>query len=330
MQNPTFITPTEARNKIRNFLHYQENLTATIGDLKIGFEPDESPNISFKGRKLTFIEKSYETFCKIMRFPPVEFIDCLYANPKLRDELLDFCLSQISSDKSLTFTLAKDSDEILSVDEQKRSLLSPLQIFDYCIFGLPSDTSIESIHLNHYFEVRVLTSISDSPPKRKGDISRGGVFLRASNKSIEIGEYAFTLLCLNGLWGETSRTKRKVYGEQDSRKTLNSVKETTKAVFSEVKDKFLPALMESDEIPVKAPTQLIHRLARENRLAPETEASLLDRVPSLPEASTYYDVINMVTSYAREAGSVSLQKFGGKILKESSRYACNRCHRPLR
>ena len=257
-------------------------------------------------------------------------MDRLNVNPQLRNEILQFCLGQISPDKSLTFTFLRATDDILSIDEDHRSLLSPLEIFDNSLLGLAEDILIESIDLNGFFEVRFLSSVFASPPKRKGDISRGGVFIRASEKNVEIGQYLFTLVCSNGLLGETRRIKRKVYTEEDCRKTLNSVKESTRAVFSEVKEKFLPAFMHSAEVQVNQPSQLIHRLARESKLSRDVEFTVLDKTPSLPREPSYYDVINLVTAIAREEADASLMKLAGKILQESSRYACSHCYRSLK
>ncbi|OVE80178.1 hypothetical protein BVY01_00700 [bacterium I07] len=328
MENPNFISIPEARNKIMTQMDSRANFCKFVKELQLQFNDKNNPLIQLENQHFSFNEEAFEAFCKIVGLPPVDIIKKLSTDENLRSQVIQFFLSQ-ESDKRLSIDYSKERGEVYSVEEYYRKSLNPLEILDYCILGLPKGKMVESINLNGSFEIRFVTTVSCSPKRRVGDLTHAGVFVSTTYKTIEIGEYAYRLECQNGLIGEVRRTKRRVCGEKEARLVLASVKDAIKTVFEDVKNYFLPAFMDSDEVELKNPAQFVHQWARANRLAHNVETDLLDLVPTLPEDPTYYDTINLLTGYGSDNKDISLLKLGGKMVKEATKHSCSHCHRPL-
>ena len=81
------------------------------------------------------------------------------------------------------------------------------------------------------------------------------------------------------------------------------------------------------------PEQLIHRLSKENDLSPKIETRIIEAAASLDDSS-YYDVINLITSFQHAEGVDpkqvnKLQVLGGNAVRDMGGHRCVNCQHNL-
>ncbi len=206
-----------------------------------------------------------------------------------------------------------------------------LEIFD-AVIACREDWQIERFAMNGTATIGFISRIAAEPPRRVGDASHGGVLIELGER-LKISEYIVTLRCGNGMLGP--RTRELFASDADAGIVPPAVKRAVRMAIVNVEQKFLPQFISTDEVLVTNPERILHHLAS-HVLPSELEKQLLSAIRTIPEDGTYYDLIDAVTRFGRDAWEVSPQVgrqvavFANRIVAAAERERCNQCQRPLR
>ena len=311
----------EARQKICE--REERKLQVTLAELRRRFE-NGTDYFIVEGRDLKLIENSLSNYAELLGIN-VKLLEKLTPEPELRENLIKF-LTSLKPDTAITLILNNEMKYVESITE--RSVISELEIFDHTWICLPKNLKVD-LRLNGKFEIRYITDFAMTPPRKKDDILKAGVHVYADNRGIEVSQFVLNLVCTNGLIGESIRFRRRINTDSDSRNILQQIKEATESAYNCAKDHLIPAFIEMDDVPLNNPSQRAHRLVREHRLPSKIESELLDRIPSLKEDCSYYDLINLLTEFGRDNEDVRFEKLASKLIDEGSSHRCSHCQRRI-
>jgi hypothetical protein len=224
-------------------------------------------------------------------------------------------------------------DEVVDIVDGEAPWVSPIEAFDLVANTVQNLIGLSKVGIlteegavRDHLEVEFLTDYREDPPKRKGDWSHAGLLL-GWNSGIRVQPFVMTLACTNGLLHRESKQK-----------IVRSRKEFEAMLTSAVKDGVLNAqvlahkLVSLDEVEIENAEQALLQVSRQNRLADRIARNLAERAPELPEESTMYDVVNLITNHAGtlRRGTRQLQAVAGSVVEVyAQQHHCSRCGSPL-
>ncbi|MCK4358510.1 MAG: hypothetical protein KAW92_07170 [Candidatus Cloacimonetes bacterium] len=324
MYNMNFkdLTIKEAREILTD--REEKRLSVNLGNLHPNFGNGLNCFI-VENLETKFSDPALASFLQILEIP-MKLSRKLSYKPKMLRNIISFLIAE---DKKHALLLSFDSEMKTVNHITEKPLLSHLRLFENCLLSLPLNQMTINMKLKEeLIEIRFITGISSTPPTRKGDVLRTGVLVIAKRSSIVLGEFIFRMVCANGLIGESSDIMFHFRDNGES-KVIQELSRTIGVVFENTKETLLPAFIETDKIPVDKPAQRVHRFIHEHHLPPKIESELLDRIPSLPEKSTYFDLINLFTEYARDKDNPRFENFGFNLINESITHRCSLCEQIL-
>lgn len=258
---------------------------------------------------------------------PVDFVKLARRDDAdLAKRMISFAESQLPP---VGVDVVLRGDEIKTVTKAQGTRLTTLEVFDAAV-STRNDFSVEKIHHNGNVSFRLLTHIAANPPKKVGDITRGGVMFNIADK-IEAGPYLLRLACTNGAIREVSNMEKVT--DASRTEMLDKVMKLAKSGLIAAETRFLPQFVESVGISVDDPVGLLVRLTREHNPGPKPTKLLLEQATGLPRPCSWYDVTNLITRVARDFYSEDNEQYGWLMMNMGGHSVtashASRCHQCL-
>jgi hypothetical protein len=275
------------------------------------------------GELLGFADEiSFSNFATFIGAPS-KFL--LKLNSTMRKNVIDYMIQE-SSGVEATVTVQDSS--LLNIFKSNQLLLPPNKVFERVLTLFGDEDVISKLDFRTGLVMNVRTSdvsVAVSP----GDITEGGIRFNATHGiSPEVSTYMERLVCTNGMVVTSEIDKVPVRGY-----TLTEVLDSMEKIATHYLNNEVPNFLDNwgklKEINSKNPEQLIHRLSRENSLSPKVETRIIEAAASLTD-STYYDVVNLITSFQHAEGVDSkeadkLQVLGGNAVRDMGGHRCTGC-----
>ena len=179
------------------------------------------------------------------------------------------------------------------------------------------------------FEMRMLLEQHFEPARKVGDISHAGLRVKMNGRP-EVAAYIYTLRCTNGMIGEDSYP-----AQVETGRPIQMHEAVARLVQEQVQlaNALCQRLVQSDETTVANPQVTLIRLARERGVGDRLTRRLIERIPSLEEPVSQYDLTSLITSEANGLGFQDrerLQRFGHAVTMAVPDARCSHCGSTLR
>lgn len=248
--------------------------------------------------------------------------------PKLRQDLFNHLLST-ANEANITST----EGMLLGIYDAKKPLLSQNDVANSILEVFDENDSVTRFEVLEGFQAYI-----HSPglfvDARKDDRTQGGVFVSAMyGEAPTVSVYLERLVCSNGMVGLAEYDKVRVTGQSNG-EIIRNIVDLMQASVSQVIPGYLENWQRMTTIKSGNPEQLIHRLAKENGLNPKLESHIMEAVASL-ESDTYYDIVNLMTSFQHAEGVPGTNQFdkllvlGGNAVQSLGGHRCNNCQHSL-
>lgn len=311
---------TEARNRISDLAGEERVITGgslVSKDGRFGFGNDlfeSTPSFEFK-------------LCEMIKVPQGLYRRC-------SDSLKGQILAEFASGED-RFGVVVRKDKADALIRSQDLFIPALSVVDKIVEVMGDKATFGQIGLNKgVFDLEVLSSEVTAEP-RKGDISRGGVAVRFGqfegiNYRVSVGSFIYRLVCQNGLMRRESENHFVLKRLRLQEEALNQIGMLVTQTVESVQNLYMKEYAESVNVPVIDSTSILRVIAKEMGVPAELVEGLLDLIPTLPEKPTYYDLTNLVTTYANqhEWARRRLLYTGGRIVDQSV-VRCSACHRAL-
>lgn len=278
------------------------------------------------GEIFGFTEDSFKNFSKYLGIPPY-FAEKL--PPSILGQVVDHFI-EVNREKPAT--MSHFGEEFHNLFDSKSLLLPPNEVMSRVvkIFN-PEDVVSHLDFINGLvINVRTINVEKDILP---GDITQGGIRFNATyGAKPQVSAYMERLVCSNGMVATNELDVVPLRGF-----TLNEVLANVEHMAEHYLKSLLPNYLENwkkmTTITSTNPEQLIHRLARENDLSTKLESHIIDAASSL-SGSSYYDVVNLITSFQHADGvdanqSEKLRQLGGNAVRDLGGHRCTSCQHNL-
>ena len=273
-----------------------------------------------------FSEDTFEGFARYIDVP-TKFADRLPIS--LRKQVIDHFM-EVNKNKPSTLTHFKD--EFQNIFKQTQLLLPPDAVMERVARVFLDEDIVSYVDFRDGLILNVRSG-GVSEAVRPGDVTQGGIRFNASHGNTpKVSAYMERLVCRNGMVAVTDVDSIPLRGYTLG-EVLNSMENTAEHYLDKVLGNYLDNWKQMAEIKSTNPEQLIHRLAKESNISPKLESSIIDAAASL-EDNTYYDVVNLITSFQHADGvdqkSIDkLRELGGKAVRELGGHRCTNCQHSL-
>ena len=305
-----------------------------LGDLQY------EPTVSVTGRTSTseglirkstgeifyFGEKGFDNFAKHLGMPAY-FMDKL--PPTLRTQIVDHFLDV---NKERESNIAHFDSEIHNLFKTNVLLVPPRDLIERISRIFKPEDVVSRLDFMDGLVVNVRTTEVQNASK-PGDITQGGIRFNAfyGNKP-QVSAYMERLVCSNGMVATNDLDTIPVRGFTNN-EVLANIEHMASHYLNTLLPRYLDNWQRMTTITSTNPEQLVHRLAREADLSPKLESRIIDAVSSL-EDNTYYDVVNLITSFQNAedietAQFEKLQKLGGSAIRDLGGHRCTSCQHNL-
>jgi len=258
---------------------------------------------------------------------PGKFLQKLHSD--MRKSVIDY---MIQKSHEVEGTITVQSNELLNVFKADQLLLPPDKVVTTVSSLFSDDDVVSQLDFRTGLVMNIRTS-SVSTDVKPGDITQGGIRFDATHgKSPEVSAYMERLVCSNGMVATSDLDKLPVRGYTLT-EVLNSMQSIADHYLRLTVPRFLDNWKKLTDVRSTNPEQLIHRLSKENDLSPKIETRIIEAAASLTDSS-YYDVINLITSFQNAEGIDSkqinkLQVLGGNAVRDMGGHRCTNCQHNL-
>lgn len=292
---------------------------------------DETP----LGEMFKFQDKDYlatpellEMLLSKIKVPGSFFSRC---SPSLKKTILDqFLLSSKANVKMIY-----DEKSLKGLVSIEMPYVSVAAVFSTAR-EVMSDAKVQfSEKIGRTYVFNWITNISATPPQKVGDVTRGGVTLEVGlrgntgherfGSNVQVGGFLYRLVCLNGMITQSDQVT--IVKGNSEENVLNRLGELIRTTLAAVEGEELPRFVQLAEVSVRDPSQVVHRIAQDVGVSQHLQSRILDRLPTLGENPSYYDLVNLITSFANEWApqrARRLQRLGGEIAV-SQEHRCPTC-----
>ncbi len=231
-------------------------------------------------------------------------------------------IKELLPDEELTFVISEEDKEILHLFKKS--------------FYLTSKKLVEFLEAKGAYAMNIskLDGVTyyDCFIKEQNENLIAGISFEVSIRNYVryySGPFFFRVICSNGFIGAERRVSSiKAETEED---LLDELSTDINYMFSE-SEKLIKEFLETQNISVIDPTQLIYRFEKHFRLPKKVLSNLLDTIPSLEEKPTLFNIINFVSSAANNFESIkhqrALREFSCFMI-ETKEHICPKCYSPL-
>lgn len=301
------------------------------------FEPLALDSVNFRVASGTFFASYGGRDAQLSRVAAGDLLEIAHApttflrrdcdSAPLQQTILDYCKHRY--DQRVVF--ARRGDTITHIHPTPLDPLGAVEVFD-TIRELSQDWVGATYTVNGSTRVKFVTRIADAPAKRPGDITQTGLLFDLG-REVRVAAYLFRLVCSNGAQRVQFENEFVAVATRD---LLPIIRFSARRCLSFAQETYLHEFLTTAEQTIEDPAIMLRRLGQRHRMPLRLSARLLDGIPSLPPPVTYYDVINLVTSLARDYESAGklriathLETFADTLIAESHGQVCSRCHGPL-
>lgn len=279
------------------------------------------------GQTFAFVEETFDGFARYIQVP-TKFADRLPVT--LRKEVIDHFM-EVNKHKPSTVT--HFGNDFQNIFEQKTLLLPPRDVMERVARVFGDDDIIGHVDFRDGLVLSVHTS-NLQEAVRVGDATNGGIrFNAAHGATPKVSAYMERLVCRNGMVALSDIDSIPLRGYTLS-EVLDSMERMAEHYMTAVLPNYLKNWTTMDSIDSVNPEQLIHRLANEAGVSPKLETHIIDAASSLGADASYYDVVNLITSFQHADGvdekqAQKLRELGGKAIKELGGHRCTSCQHSL-
>lgn len=293
-----------------------ENLR--VGDLNIGLDEDGLDTLGvFLGIPRGYLNK---------------------VSPDLVDQNVRYFLNK---DPEAFGLFETDGSALLGVYDATREIIPRGKVVEVIQAVMAPDDTLNDIDLTQgKIVVDVTTTTINTQPKA-GDYTYGGLRFAshiapgsAKGKQPRVSCFMNRLVCSNGMTHEEELGEIRIKGN-----TVEDVLVEMEEVAKHFLENQVPLLVERfgglAGREVGNPEQYVHRLARQYGVAAALESRMIELLPTLGDAPTAYDIVNMVSGFQHEEGvqrktALRLQHLAGEVAWDSeAEHRCPTCQTPL-
>ena len=278
------------------------------------------------GEIFGFSEDTFEGFARYIDVPG-KFADRLPIS--LRTQVINHFMEV---NKGKPSTLTHFGSEFQNIWKQSQLLLPPNAVMERVARIFSDEDIIGQVDFRDGLILSVHSSTL-AQAVRVGDATHGGIRFNAAHGSTpKVSAYMERLVCRNGMVAMSDVDSIPLRGYTLT-EVLDSMERMAEHYISAVLPNYLDNWKTMDSIDSSNPEQLIHRLTKEAGISPKLESSIIDAAASL-SSSSYYDVVNLITSFQHADGVDSkqadkLRELGGKAVKELGGHRCTSCQHSL-
>lgn len=307
---------------------------ATLGDLQyVPFSSVEGRTTSVEGlvnkntgQEFFFGDKGFDNFAKYLGMPSW-FMDKLPTS--LKTQVVDHFLTV---NKERETNIAHFKGEINNFFKNNVLLIPPRDLVTRISHIFDKDDVVSHLEFLNGLVVNVRNKEVQEAVK-PGDITQGGIrFSALYGSKPTVSAYMERLVCRNGMVATNELDIIPLRGF-----TINEVLANMEHMAQHYLKSLLPNYLNNwksmSTIKSANPEQLVHRLSRENDLSYRLESHIVDAVSSL-EDNTYYDIVNLITSFQHADGVEQsqiekLQQLGGNAIRDLGGHRCTNCQHNL-
>ena len=256
---------------------------------------------------------------------PVQFLLKACDDRPLQDEIVKYCIKRNPVDVDFLFR----KNQLSRIYNSQSHIVTSGNILKE-VHACRPDWKGFSLDINGTVRCKALTNVRKE--RVKDDVCETGIFFDIG-RQVSIAAYLMRLVCTNGL---TRVTYEANFVAEATEEQLPVLRFQARRASEHAENEFVKNFFDSAKLPAPEPARLIHQLAHRNRLPIKMEESLLDIVPTLVPPITYYDVVNIVTQYARDQEAQGefenydrLQRFADFSVVEATKKLCGSCMQPL-
>lgn len=264
---------------------------------------------------------------------PITFLKKHCSDEKLRTRIVDHCFSEIQGKSTL---LARRND-VKTIIEGKSDISTSLDVFKTVVDALPNPY-VHSISVNGSVRMKIVSPDTKRSAgelalkdRKVDDVIEGGLFVEIG-RVVRVSTYILRLVCTNGAMRDSYENTFSTFATKDS---LPLLRFQARNAFDTVNN-YMNEFVDTRKLRVEDPALLINRFSRNGSISPSMAQYLTDRVPTLPEAPTYYDVVNLITETARDHAKMGdfstedkLVGFADSMIEESTHKLCSKCYKPV-
>lgn len=279
------------------------------------------------GEMLAFGEEGFANFSSFLGAPASFMKNKLTG--AMKKDIFDHLSSKLVGHEATMVHIDGSFQNILTAD---KLILPPDQVVEMISKVFQPEDVISKIDLRNGMVVSVRTGTVESAIK-VGDITQGGVrFETIYGKSPNVSAYLERLVCRNGMVATSDLDQIPLKGY-----TLAEVLSSMQAMADHYLTSSIPNYLDNwkkmTSITTTNAEQLIHRLSKEAGLSTKIESRIIEAAASL-EDSSYFDVVNLITSFQHEEGVDTtqfnkLQQLGGNAIRDLGGHRCNNCQHNL-
>lgn len=259
-------------------------------------------------------------------------------SPHLADENIRYFLSEDADSLALFET---DGHSLLGVYDANREIIPRGRVIEVIQSVMKPDDTLNDIDLTQGRLIVDVTSATITTEPHAGDYTHGGLRFSshiapssAKAKQPRVSCFMNRLLCTNGMTHDEEFGEIRIKGN-----TVEDILIEMEQVAEHLLENQVPLLVERfgglTQKFVSNPEQYIHRLVKQYGLKAALESQLIERLPTLGDNPTIYDIVNLVSGFQHEEGvqrqtALRLQHLAGETAWGSDdEHRCPTCQTPL-
>lgn len=259
-------------------------------------------------------------------------------SPDLVDQNVRYFLNK---DPEASGLFETDGSALLGVYDATRDIIPRGRIVEVVQSVMAPDDALNAIDLTQGKIVVDVTTTTINTQPRAGDYTYGGLRFSshiapgsAKARQPRVSCFMNRLLCANGMTHEEELGEIRIRGN-----TVDEILTEMEEVARHFLENQVPTLVERfgglAQRDVANPEQYVHRLARQYGVVAALETRMIELLPTLGDAPTAYDIVNMVSGFQHEEGvqrktALRLQHLAGETAWGSEgEHRCPTCQTPL-
>jgi len=267
-------------------------------------------------------EGGLEAFCKYLGVP-AKFI--LKLPEAMQGNIVNHFIAQNAASLGVISHVSGETQGVY----KPSSLIMPPKKIAAMVSDIFKDTDIvakfdyaEGLAVNIYTPEMYVDARTD-------DRTNGGIRFEAFHgNNPRVSAYMERLVCTNGMVATSDLDSIAVKGYSLD-EIINNMESAARLLLTSTVPNYLENWKKLTTIRSTNPEQLIHRLVKENEISTKIESRIIEAASSL-ENDSYYDVVNLITSFQHESSIDEkqfgkLQVLGGNAVRDLGGHRCNGC-----
>jgi len=278
------------------------------------------------GQIFAFDDEVFANFTKFIGVP-AKFAEKLPVD--LRVNVINHFMEQEAGQQ---VTLTHFGEQFQNIFEERTTLLPPRSVMEMVGRVFQDSDVVSKIDFRDGLVLNIRTAEFEKAVK-PGDLTQGGIRFNALHgKTPTVSPYMERLVCSNGMVVASDIDSISLRGF-----TVAEVIENMERMAQIYLRDNIPAYLDNwarlTDIKTPNPEQLIHRLSKEGEISPKIETRIIEAAAALID-NTYYDIVNLITSFQHEEGVneeqyYKIQRLGGAAVRDLGGHRCSGCQHSL-